>query len=746
MLLRFVTPVIAGVLCLFGSQAFAQPGGTTSGADVIVGDLQGVANWGQSGGISAYSIGTTSCNIGDENLLWIASTNQHPVIGQNMFRIKDGVMEQIGQGWLKHGFFALSQSLCSMGGCSPTSGSTLGVGCSDPYTASRNGEQGNLGPRSQVNPSTGFYPFPYSAPAPQPTIGRRVQVPQEFLESSIGSTTVQYWVDGQYVASDDTADGNGANNVSVRRINVSPSLSISLYPGGTTQRQTTMVEQWASMDSDVLLQQVDTDGRFYVASKAFEVTPGVYQYEYVIYNQTSHASIGGIEVPLGGISPTSTDFHAVHSHSGEPVYAPYTTTQYNNDAWAETIDPGISISWATNPDGSTAANPIRWGTQYNFRFFTNVPPTTGTATVSAWRTTDTHDVTVYIPDGSALIPVADLDCSYDVEGLAVDLSWTNSDAYADIVVRRDGSVIATLPGTATSYTDTSAPTSGTINYSVQGTSGPDLSAPIPCSISLPGTVFEFRLADATISFDDVTGAGNGSTTMSIIESSANNGYPNNVSGFSAGITYDDALVSVAGTAQAAPLAAVDPDFFSAEDVGGGITVGVVTSFLVDEFIQFVGDTAVVELQFDTVPAAFVGQTGPIVSDLFFEDDVHGAIPISGLVTVGASDSHSPIYSNGVLTFEAGAIDGQFIRSDANNDGLLDIADPVAALGYLFTGGAVNCVVALDSNDDNGVDIADAVYSLSYLFSGGPIVPAPFPACGVDPTPGALTCDGPTACP
>ena len=35
----------------------------------------------------SYGIGTTSCNQGDEQLLWIASNNQHPVIAQNMYRI-----------------------------------------------------------------------------------------------------------------------------------------------------------------------------------------------------------------------------------------------------------------------------------------------------------------------------------------------------------------------------------------------------------------------------------------------------------------------------------------------------------------------------------------------------------------------------------------------------------------------------------------------------------------------------------
>lgn len=90
----------------------------------------------------------------------------------------------------------------------------------------------------------------------------------------------------------------------------------------------------------------------------------------------------------------------------------------------------------------------------------------------------------------------------------------------------------------------------------------------------------------------------------------------------------------------------------------------------------------------------------------------------------------------------------FQRADSNGDGALNIADPIALLDLLFSGGAgaVNCDDALDGNDDGNRDIADAVFVLAFLFSGGPTPPAPFGVCGVDPTTDALGCVSHPVCP
>ncbi len=68
------------------------------------------------------------------------------------------------------------------------------------------------------------------------------------------------------------------------------------------------------------------------------------------------------------------------------------------------------------------------------------------------------------------------------------------------------------------------------------------------------------------------------------------------------------------------------------------------------------------------------------------------------------------------------------------------------LSYQFGGGSADCLDALDANDDGSIDISDPVYLLTFLFSGGAEPPAPFPACGEDPTADALDCVDQASCP
>ena len=94
----------------------------------------------------------------------------------------------------------------------------------------------------------------------------------------------------------------------------------------------------------------------------------------------------------------------------------------------------------------------------------------------------------------------------------------------------------------------------------------------------------------------------------------------------------------------------------------------------------------------------------------------------------------------VLIALASAQGNLFKRGDANNDGVVNVADPIALLGYLFLGGAApSCLDAADANDDGVLNIEDPIGMLNYLFLGGEKPKPFFEVKGKDPTPDGLTC-------
>ncbi|MFN0059029.1 MAG: hypothetical protein ACKVX7_11275 [Planctomycetota bacterium] len=94
----------------------------------------------------------------------------------------------------------------------------------------------------------------------------------------------------------------------------------------------------------------------------------------------------------------------------------------------------------------------------------------------------------------------------------------------------------------------------------------------------------------------------------------------------------------------------------------------------------------------------------------------------------------------------------FRRADSNADGLINIADAIFTLSWMFVDGPLpSCGDSADHNDDGLINIADPISTLSLLFSGGPPPPPPYAACGTDPTPdggitAGLDCDSYSNCP
>jgi hypothetical protein len=335
--------------------------------------------YGQSSGIAAYSMASQSCNIGDQVLDWYGSGVRHPVIGQNIFRLKDGVFEQLGQSWLKHSFCALSEPGC--GNCQSTGCNTLGIGCADTYWASLNDGSGG-GPKYQVNALDGSHAHPFDSPSGSSSIRGRLQVAVSDMDPS-QNAGAEYFAEVQYIAKDDHEAGFAVNNASWRAINVNSVSNIT--GGGVTITQQAGIYAWEANDANVTLMKLTNanemgsglNGTFYVAHTVTNNGDGTYHYQYAVQNLTSDQSASSFAIPVeSGITITNVDFRDVDYHSGEP---------YSGTDWSYSQAGGY-LTWSTQTYSQNQnANAIRWGTLYAFGFDADAGPDPGTGTLGLFK-------------------------------------------------------------------------------------------------------------------------------------------------------------------------------------------------------------------------------------------------------------------------------------------------------------------------------------------------------------------------
>ena len=77
--------------------------------------------------------------------------DQHPYLVWNMYRLSNGVMEQIGISPLKHAFLTINN------GCTCSDFHILGVGCNDTYGVLNNDSLGDLTLRPEITAYTGIW-------------------------------------------------------------------------------------------------------------------------------------------------------------------------------------------------------------------------------------------------------------------------------------------------------------------------------------------------------------------------------------------------------------------------------------------------------------------------------------------------------------------------------------------------------------------------------------------------------------
>ena len=352
-----------------------------TGIDVKLGILSSITSQGHTGTFPNGRVGlatsTTSCNVGTVNVDWLAPMQEnHPGIMQTLYREMGNRFEQVGIGWTKHGFFALSNSQCTPCQGGSPQGKFLGIGCSDTYGTSNNGDRFYLGPRDEWNPFTSeweacgsfFDGIPVDCLRDEDGSGfGAVDHKLEAFDYDLNLAGATYYYEGYYLVRNDV---DKSNNIGSRRCTMSWSGAAWSFSTPSTSNTLVMgpaIERWGDMRSTVGLGSAD--GKVILAAKAIDLGNGQTRYEYALFNWDLDRKVRAFSVPTCG---SASDF-----------YFPDIDDQASND-WVPTVAGG-NVTW-TFPDvtlpGVKVAGPLAYSTLYNFGFTSDTPPGTRDAALT----------------------------------------------------------------------------------------------------------------------------------------------------------------------------------------------------------------------------------------------------------------------------------------------------------------------------------------------------------------------------
>lgn len=350
------------------------------GTDVKLGALGPVQVFTHQGtfpnGLAAVAVATTSCNVGTVNVPWQQAMDpDHPFIAFLFARESNGRFEQISdRSYLKHGFFALSNSQCTP--CqNPSNGTFLGVGCSDTYSAGNNGDNYWLGPPEEVDPWLGDWnPVCSHFDAGEPNVGppnncngvRSLTQAQadalgpvghrvKLLDADLNVPGATFWVAGQYVIEGEPT-GNRGNNLGSRLLNMAWTGSTWSAATGGPLLEGSIVKRWSGATVNSAANGFD-DGRLWVGCKVTDLGGGSWHYEYVVHNQDNQRGVGALRIPTApGAVVSNVGFGDIDADPAND----WTAAQVGNEFVF-----------------STGNAPLNWNTLYNFWFDCDVAPVIG---------------------------------------------------------------------------------------------------------------------------------------------------------------------------------------------------------------------------------------------------------------------------------------------------------------------------------------------------------------------------------
>jgi len=172
-------------------------------------------------------------------------------------------------------------------------------------------------------------------------------------------------------------------------------------------------------------------------------------------------------------------------------------------------------------------------------------------------------------------------------------------------------------------------------------------------------------------------------------------------------------------------ACAPPSFLNLEPMDRGITYDP----LEDTFLTVFDDGVTRELD----PTTCIPQTLEMdlesLGEGFDDPGFFGGVQISNNTLLVCGLKSQAIFR--ILIFPAGP---DFLRGDFDRNLAVNLTDAINTAAYLFQQGAApTCPDAADINDDGILDVSDPVYAVFYLYLAGPEPPPPFLGPGKDPT-------------
>jgi hypothetical protein len=324
--------------------------------------------------------------------------DQHPNLIWNIYRIDaNNRIEQIGRSGVKHAFVTTNSGCDNSGpGSGGATGTILGLACSDTYGTGNNDSNGDLGPRSEIIPSTGQWGRCGSIFDPDCDLSANSNGNTSYSQRLItresqltaGGT---YYMESWYIVREDI---NIYNTMASRPVTFSYGSSWSLT-NGTPQLLGPVINRWVSPTSsnpnEKNVEIASSEGHTRVAVKAVDLGNGTWRYDYAVMNFDFTRAVTEGTGKYSDDNVAANRFRVVHNFGYDSFSVPLpagvnaSSIEFNDgelDAannWAGVAANG-AVTWTApvnpTPPANTPAvlNPLNWGTMFRFSFVADQAP------------------------------------------------------------------------------------------------------------------------------------------------------------------------------------------------------------------------------------------------------------------------------------------------------------------------------------------------------------------------------------